>query len=422
MNKLSMTIILILAFPILFPSTTFAQRSGPGMGMDMGMGGTGMPPVAEPTRYDRAFNALLSAKDDTKRQKATKIIREELETQYDQYLLQSKTQIDQLQQRLDILKQQLELRKSAKDELVSLEIKRITNEAKGLSWPSQSAPGMGGGMDMGMMGVPGMGGTAGMGMGGPGMGGGTRTTPVYVDLAAVSESPNNHAASAGTLDVSNQSSGDRTEVKPDPGDDIPASTPIKADSHPDIRKMQDKFKQVALACLNFESAHMRFPHNITDDVETPLLSWRVHILPYLLEDELYAKFKLDEPWNSDHNIALLAEMPDIYKSEGFDSQMTSNTALCVEAAQDQAVFWSKPQDLKFDDETELKKLLWFRDTKNFQQQTGSNVGVPLIECVTARCDGSTPTILQSAMKSTVRNFAIRNDGNVLSSDNRNFGH
>lgn len=42
----------------------------------------------------------------------------------------------------------------------------------------------------------------------------------------------------------------------------------------------------------------------------PLLSWRVHILPFLDEQELYEKFKLDEPWDSEHNKKLLAEIPD----------------------------------------------------------------------------------------------------------------
>jgi hypothetical protein len=41
----------------------------------------------------------------------------------------------------------------------------------------------------------------------------------------------------------------------------------------------------------------------------PLLSWRVLVLPFLGEEKLYRQFRLDEPWNSLHNIALLARMP-----------------------------------------------------------------------------------------------------------------
>lgn len=44
----------------------------------------------------------------------------------------------------------------------------------------------------------------------------------------------------------------------------------------------------------------------------PLLSWRVHILPYIGYEALYRRFKLDEPWDSPSNRQLLAEMPPIY--------------------------------------------------------------------------------------------------------------
>jgi hypothetical protein len=38
------------------------------------------------------------------------------------------------------------------------------------------------------------------------------------------------------------------------------------------------------------------------------LSWRVKLLPYLEQDHLYRQFKLNEPWDSPHNQALLKEM------------------------------------------------------------------------------------------------------------------
>jgi prepilin-type processing-associated H-X9-DG protein len=44
-----------------------------------------------------------------------------------------------------------------------------------------------------------------------------------------------------------------------------------------------------------------------------LLSWRVLILPYLHEDVLYHRFKLDEPWDGPHNKPLLARMPDVFE-------------------------------------------------------------------------------------------------------------
>ena len=42
----------------------------------------------------------------------------------------------------------------------------------------------------------------------------------------------------------------------------------------------------------------------------------MHILPFIEQDELYKKFKLDEPWDSKHNKELIKEMPTIYKVPG----------------------------------------------------------------------------------------------------------
>jgi hypothetical protein len=42
------------------------------------------------------------------------------------------------------------------------------------------------------------------------------------------------------------------------------------------------------------------------------LSWRVQLLPYLGENTLYEQFKLDEPWDSPANKALLPKMPKVF--------------------------------------------------------------------------------------------------------------
>ena len=48
------------------------------------------------------------------------------------------------------------------------------------------------------------------------------------------------------------------------------------------------------------------------------LSWRVAILPFMGQKALYEKFHLDEPWDSPHNMTLVAEMPAAYKTPGVD--------------------------------------------------------------------------------------------------------
>jgi hypothetical protein len=114
-----------------------------------------------------------------------------------------------------------------------------------------------------------------------------------------------------------------------------------------------------------------------------LLSWRVALLPYLEENELYQQFHLDEPWDSQNNKPLLAKMPRIFAPPGgnrtagltyyqvfvgphaiFEKHQvspifsvtdgTSNTILIAEAAN--PVPWTKPEDLHFAPDEPLPEL------------------------------------------------------------------
>lgn len=76
----------------------------------------------------------------------------------------------------------------------------------------------------------------------------------------------------------------------------------------------NQFKQMALTMLNFESANGHMPASaaIVDKQGKPMLSWRVAVLPYTEQGGLYNEFRLDEPWDSSHNLKLVKSMPDIY--------------------------------------------------------------------------------------------------------------
>ena len=117
----------------------------------------------------------------------------------------------------------------------------------------------------------------------------------------------------------------------------------------------------------------------------PLLSWRVALLPLLGEQALYAKFHLDEPWDSPNNKALLDRMPAVYAPvtrKGEESKHSTYyqvfagpgalfdgdkgpdpdaikdgaglTIMVVEAAK--SVPWTKPEDIPFDKEKPLPEL------------------------------------------------------------------
>src|SRR5690242_16231967 len=70
---------------------------------------------------------------------------------------------------------------------------------------------------------------------------------------------------------------------------------------------------MAVAMHNFASTYGTLPPAAVYGKDgRPLLSWRVLILPFLELEELYKQFKLDEPWDSPHNLRLLERMPRTY--------------------------------------------------------------------------------------------------------------
>jgi len=70
--------------------------------------------------------------------------------------------------------------------------------------------------------------------------------------------------------------------------------------------------------------------NIVDaNTGKALLSWRVAILPMLDEQKLYECFKLDEPWNSNHNLAPIKMVPRIYLSPLSDNPQENGKSNCI---------------------------------------------------------------------------------------------
>ena len=141
----------------------------------------------------------------------------------------------------------------------------------------------------------------------------------------------------------------------------------------------------------------------------PLHSWRVLILPYIEQGELYKQFKLDEPWDSPHNIQLLCKMPPAYeplpskartmppfhtichvfvgKGTAFEGPNglrlkedfpngTHNTILIVEAGK--PVPWTKPENLIYDPQGPLPELKGvFKDRFRVALASGSPRSIAL---------------------------------------------
>ena len=168
----------------------------------------------------------------------------------------------------------------------------------------------------------------------------------------------------------------------------------------------NNLRMLSMGMLHHETIHGLLPAAITDADGRPLLSWRVAILPYLGEEELYEAFHLDEPWDSEHNRPLIARMPLVYtcpsapRDDGttryllLDGPGTAfetsrlvageddaarvrgvkmstlpgggaQTLLIVEAPTDRAVEWTKPEELSVTAD----------EAASFQDQGGHPAGI-----------------------------------------------
>ncbi len=76
----------------------------------------------------------------------------------------------------------------------------------------------------------------------------------------------------------------------------------------------NRIRQLLLGIHNYGSAFRCIPmyNEFKLRQKKSQLSWRVHILPFIGEPQLYSEFKLEEAWDSPHNKKLLEKMPKIY--------------------------------------------------------------------------------------------------------------
>jgi Protein of unknown function (DUF1559) len=144
-----------------------------------------------------------------------------------------------------------------------------------------------------------------------------------------------------------------------------------------------KLRAIALAMHMYHEKKRHLPPAVVRDKNgKPLYSWRVLLLPYLEEEDLYKEFHLDEPWDSPHNKLLVENTPRCFgtsvvedppgftrfqvfvgRGTAFDrdgltlddfANGTSRTFLVAEGSE--PVPWSKPADLMYDPDGPLPAL------------------------------------------------------------------
>jgi prepilin-type processing-associated H-X9-DG protein len=170
----------------------------------------------------------------------------------------------------------------------------------------------------------------------------------------------------------------------------PVVVPIQQASEGDRRaRCANNLEQISTAMHKYRSAHNTFPSAYSKSPEgKPLLSWRLHILPFLEQKELYDEFHKDEPWDSPHNTSLISRMPAVYScpsgsrvpaNVGKTSYLTprgpatifpgaeavkmqaitdglAHTLLVVEGSDAAAVTWTKPDDWDIAVELNVRSL------------------------------------------------------------------
>jgi hypothetical protein len=202
----------------------------------------------------------------------------------------------------------------------------------------------------------------------------------------------------------------------------------------DRKESTDNMKQIGLAFHNYQSTQGFIPNNSYAPDGRPLLSWRVHILPYIEHDGLYRQFNLNEAWDGPTNKKLISQMPKIYGTaelrktagegktyyRGFSHQGalfekprakglppnrlafgnisdgTSNTIVVVEAGE--AVEWTKPDDIDFGPGRPLPPL---------------GAGRKGDQVVVLMLDGSCRFVRKTTPESTWRAASTYNGGEVV---------
>jgi hypothetical protein len=191
----------------------------------------------------------------------------------------------------------------------------------------------------------------------------------------------------------------------------------------------DNLRQIGAAFKTYHAEIGRLPSatgarpQFDQNTWKPLLSWRVHLLPYLNQESLYKEFKLDEPWDSPANKRLIDRMPKVYETPGaslppgqtyykvfvgygaafeprqytrFQESFSDGLQYTILAVEGGApVIWTKPEDIPFDRNKPLPDL--------------SLAGNPRINVLLA--DGTTRIInLERMPPQTIKHAIERNDG------------
>ena len=199
----------------------------------------------------------------------------------------------------------------------------------------------------------------------------------------------------------------------------------------------NNMKQIGISWHAYHDTYKQFPgpglRFVNGQPEMPLQpglgslqvqNWRVQILPYMEQQPLYMRFKLERPWDEEPNKGLIALMPRVYdfearpqpatqtlfqsteglggflergkrKSMASVTDGTSNTFMFLEG--ETSVVWTEPKDIHIDPQQPL--------------------ALPAMEFLAGMADGSVRFVDRRRVDDrTLRNLINPQDGQVINFD------
>ena len=124
---------------------------------------------------------------------------------------------------------------------------------------------------------------------------------------------------------------------------------------------------LSVAVAAYHDTHKRYPPAyLVDQDGKPMHSWRVLLLPYLSENELYKQYRFDEPWNGPTNRKLAPRMPRVFALHG--EERPGNETTNYLAVVGPETVWRPGEGLRFEDITDGTS-----NTILFVENLGANV-------------------------------------------------
>lgn len=152
----------------------------------------------------------------------------------------------------------------------------------------------------------------------------------------------------------------------------------------------NNLKQLSLGMHNYHDVNKGFPPAVIIGPNGDRHSWRIAILPYIEQGQLYDQYRFDEPWDSANNTKVMKQMPAVFRHPNDPAGATNTRYLALTGPgtvfakeNEQATFrditdgssntimflsgesnvpWTKPQDIEYDPEKNISmESLPFKD-------------------------------------------------------------